>query len=120
MPILVESRLTPPAGSSPAGAPPVNSAIAPSARAIVGILLKQRLDFRERLLLGLAWNVIRAGQRDLGHRGCLDRQGAEVFWLQAVHVGLAAGAREHLRLECQRVQEVVDAFRGFVYLQALA
>src|SRR5262249_1221768 len=86
MPILVESRLTPAAGSWPAGPPAVTSAIATSARAIVGILLKQRLDFGERLLLRLAWNVIRAGQRHLGHRGRLDRQGTEVFWLQAVDV----------------------------------
>ncbi len=37
-----------------------------------------------------------------------------------MHVGLAAGAGEHLRLERQRVQEVVDALGGLVYLQALA
>src|SRR5215469_905322 len=120
MPILVESRLTPAAGSPPAGALAVTSAIATSARAVVDVLLEQRPDFRERFLLRLAWNVIRAGQRDLGHRGCLERQGTEVFRLKAVHVGLAAGARQHLRLECQRVQEVVDALRGFVHLQALA
>src|SRR5215467_7559816 len=99
MPIFVESRRTPAWGSSPDGAPAVTLAIAASARAIVGILLKQRLDFRQRLLLRPARNVVGSGQRDLGHRGCLKRQGTEIFRLQAVHIGLAAGAREHLRLE---------------------
>ena len=39
----------------------------------------------------------------------LDRERRQVLGLERVHVGLAAGAGEHLQLHRQRRQEVVDA-----------
>src|SRR5215475_1415553 len=107
MPILVVSRRTPSPPASPLAAPGISSAIAPSARAVVRVLLQQRLDLGERSLFGLARNVGGARQRHPGHGGRLDGQRAQVFGLEAVHVGLAAGPGEHLRLDSQRVQEVI-------------
>src|SRR5215469_18413203 len=103
MPILVLSRRAPPCCWPSAVAPAVASAIAPSARAVVQhVLLQQRPDLRERSFLGVTWYVVRPGKRYPGHGGRLDRQRAQVFWLQAVHVRLAAGPGEHLGFERQR------------------
>src|SRR5215472_6399147 len=121
MPILVVRRRTPACSASRPGATAFSSAIAPSGSAVLqDVLLEQCPDFRECLFLGETRYVVRASQRNLGHSGRLDRQGAEVFRLQAVHVGLAAGPGEHLSLESQGVQEVVDALGRLDHLQALA
>src|SRR5260370_14684512 len=97
------------------------SAIAPAPATIVkDVLLQERLDLGQRPLLGLPRDVVGPGQRDLGHRRGLDGQRAQVLGLEAVHVGLAARPREHLRLEGQGVQEVVDALGGLVDPQPLA
>ena len=73
-----------------------------------------RFDLGQRALLGDAGDVVGAGQRHLRHRRGLDRQRAEVLGLERVDVRLAARAREHLHLERQRVQEVVDALGGLL------
>src|SRR5260221_3730609 len=113
-PILVLSRRVPATCSAPsAAAPGTSSAIAPSA-VVQDVLLQQRPDLRERSFLGVAGYVVGTSQRYPGNGGRLDREGAQVLGLQAVHVGLAAGTGEHLRLECQRVQEVVDALSGLI------
>ena len=82
--------------------------------------LEHRLDLVERALLGHAGDVVGPGERHLRHRGGLHRQRAEILGLERVHVRLAARAREHLHLERQRVQEVVDALGGLVDDEPLA
>src|SRR5450755_2099745 len=84
------------------------------------VLLQQRLDPSQRLLLRDAGDVIGPGQRHARHRRGLRRQSAEILGLQRVHVGLPARARQHLALQRQRVQEVVDAGGRGVDLEALA
>src|SRR5262245_25750672 len=49
--------------------------------------------------------VVGAGQRHLRHGRGFHRQGGKVLGLEAVHRRLAAGARQHLRFQRQRVQE---------------
>src|SRR5689334_14448365 len=120
MPILTDrcgaARVSPPADPEKG-----SSAIARTARALVQYLLFQEcLDLGQRALLGLPGDVICAGQRNLRHRGRLHGQRAEVLGLEAVHIGFAAGPREHLRLDGQRVQEVVDALGRLVDLESLA
>src|SRR5258708_4995391 len=114
MPIFVDNR--------GAAAPvPNSSAIAASCTAVVQyLLLQQGLDLGQRRCLGLARDVGGPGQRDPGHRRRLDGQGAQIFWLEAVYISLAARTGEHLRLERESVQEVVDALGGLIDLQALA
>src|SRR6516165_6537041 len=119
MPIFTDRRGA--RGSSPASPEPCSSAIARTTRALVQYLLFQKcLDLGQRALLGLPGNVTRTGQRHLRHRRSLDSQRTEVLGLEAVHVGLATGSREHLRLDGQRVQEVVDALGRLVDLEPLA
>src|SRR6185503_6896416 len=55
---------------------------------------------------GRARDPARAGERDARHGGGLDRERDEVLRLEVVHVGLAARARERLRLERERAQVV--------------
>src|SRR5260370_10704579 len=114
MPIFVDSR--------GAAAPEANSSAtaASGPRVVQYLLLGQRLDLGQRGFLGLARDVVGSGQRDLGHGRGLHGQGAQIFGLEAVYIRLAAGPREHLRLERQRVQEVVDALSRLVDLQPLA
>src|SRR5690348_4739340 len=75
MPIFVVSRG---AGRSPD--PVVRSDTASSVRARQ-VLLQQGLDLGQRALLGLAGNVVRAGQRHPGHGRGLDGQRAQVLGL---------------------------------------
>src|SRR5260370_2782205 len=123
MPILVDRWGAPPRPEPPVVRSPVvrSSAIAPAPAAIVkDLLFQERLDLGQRALLGLSGDVAGTGQRDLGHGRGLDGQRAQVLGLEAVHVGLAARPCEHLRLECECVQEVVDALGGLVDPQPLA
>src|SRR3954453_21564883 len=76
--------------------------------------IEHRLDLLERVRLGDARDVLGAGQRNARHRRRLDRKGRQALRLQAVHLRLPARAREHLHLERERVQEVLDAPRGLV------
>src|SRR5512132_2489589 len=123
MPILVLSRGpwsvgwpgSPPAAAARAG----SSDIAPAPVA-AELLAQQGLDLGERALLGPARDVVGARERNPGHGRGLDGQRAQVLRLQAVHVGLAARPRQHLRLEGERVQEVVDALGRLVDLEPLA
>src|SRR5262249_24447630 len=89
-------------------------------RGVDEVLLDHALDPGQRPLLGDAGDVARAGQRHLRHRRRLDRQRGEVRRPEGVDVGLAAGARQHLHLERERVQEVVDALRGVLDDEPLA
>src|SRR5215203_4232534 len=84
------------------------------------VLLEHPLDLRERLLLADPGDPARAGERHLRHRSRLDREGAEVLRLQRVDVRLAARTREHLHLERERVEEVVDPLRGVLDDEPLA
>src|SRR5215831_533916 len=88
--------------------------------AVADLLPQQGLDLGERALLRYARDVVGAGQRHPGHGRGLDRQRAQVLRLQAVHVGLAARPGQHLRLEGERVQEVVDALGRLIDLEPLA
>ena len=54
-------------------------------------------------------NPVRAGQWDAGHGGSLDRESSEVFRLEMVDVGLAAGPGERRQLHRQRPEVVGDA-----------
>src|SRR5258708_562267 len=117
MPIFTDSRDPAPPPAAPVAR---SSSIARSARVVKDLLLQERLDLGQRPLLGLPRDVVGPGQRDLGHGRGLDGQRAQVLWLEAVHVCLAARPREHLRLERERVQEVVDALGGLVDPKALA
>src|ERR1700753_129700 len=58
--------------------------------------------------VGAADGVLRTGERHLREGGSLHRQGSQIFRLQRVDVGLAAGTGHHLRLDREAVQEVVD------------
>src|SRR5712691_2610606 len=51
---------------------------------------------------------IRAGERHARHGRGLDRQRDEILWLEVVNMGLAASARERLRLEREDAQIVRD------------
>src|SRR3954468_11411094 len=51
---------------------------------------------------------VAADERDLGDHRRLQRECAEVFGFEVVDVLLPAGAGEHLGLERERVQEVLD------------
>src|SRR3546814_19278641 len=55
--------------------------------------------------VGAADGVLRTGERHHGEGGRLHGKRREIFRLQAVHVGLAAGARQHLALDGEAVQE---------------
>src|SRR6266508_6675510 len=81
-------------------------------RFLLVLALEELPDLRQRLVLGNAGDVVRARQRHLRHRRGLHRERAKVLRLERVDVRLAARAREHLHLERQRVQEVVDALGG--------
>ena len=110
------------AGSRRPSSPPPQSAACGSdcGRRVDEVLLDHVLDARERPLLGHAGDVARAGQRHLRHRGRLDGQRGEVLGLERVDVGLAARARQHLHLERERVQEVVDPLRRLLDDEPLA
>src|SRR5919198_3155215 len=57
---------------------------------------------------GDSGNPVRPRERDTRHRRRLDRERDEVLRLEVVDVGLAARARERLRLESQHTQVVRD------------
>src|SRR5712691_6844756 len=50
-----------------------------------------------------------AGQGDAGDHGGFERQGAEVFRLEVMHVALAAGAGQDLNLRGDGVEPVGDS-----------
>src|SRR6516225_10230719 len=70
--------------------------------------------------VGPADRVLRAGERHHGERGGLHGERRQILGLETVDVGLAAGARHHLALDRQAVEEVVYAFRGTVGIETLA
>src|SRR5215204_3919953 len=87
---------------------------------VLEVAVEQRLDALERVLLGYARDVVGAGERHLGHRRRLGGERGEILRLEAVNVRLPARAREHLHLERERVEEVVDAVRRLLHMQPLA
>src|SRR5580704_13097102 len=70
--------------------------------------------------VGAAHGVLRSGERDHGERRCFHGQRGQILGFQAVHVGLAARARQHLRLDGEGVQKIVNPFRGPIGIEALA
>ena len=58
-------------------------------------------------------NPFGARQRNAGHRGRLDRDGDQVLGFEMAHVGLAAGARDRLRLHRQHPQVVGQPAAAF-------
>src|SRR5262245_11931425 len=63
--------------------------------------------------------VVGAGKRYLRHGRSLHGERREILRFQAVHTGLTAGPRQHLRFQCQCVQEVVDTLGCGVGIEAL-
>src|SRR3984957_13781514 len=64
--------------------------------------------------------VVGSRKRHLAHRRGLHRQRRQILGLQRMDVGLAASTRQELRFHRQRVQEIVDALRRFIGIEALA
>src|ERR1700687_185722 len=70
--------------------------------------------------IGPADRVLRSGKRHHGERGSFHGQRGQILGLQAVYVGLPAGARHHLAFDGEAVEEVVNPFRGPIGIEALA
>src|SRR5947207_1973364 len=87
---------------------------------VLEVLLEHPLDLLQRLLLAHAGDVVGARERHLRHRGCFHRERAEVLRLERMDIRLPARACEHLHLEREGMQEVVDALRSVLDHEALA
>src|SRR5580692_8572154 len=70
--------------------------------------------------VGAADGVLRSGERHHGERRCFHGQRGQILGFQAVHVGLAARARQHLRLDGEGVEKIINPFRGPIGIEALA
>src|SRR5215469_14433658 len=70
--------------------------------------------------VGPADRVLRTSERHHGERRGFHGERCQVFGLETVYIGLAAGTRHHLSLDRQAMEEVVDALRGAVGIETLA
>ena len=67
----------------------------------------------------LAGNPARAGERHLRHGRRLDGERHQVFRLQIMHMVLAAGARDGLRLERHHLQVIGEPAPGELGIETL-
>src|SRR6516225_4612985 len=64
--------------------------------------------------VGSTDRMLRAGERHHGERRGFHGERRKILGLEAVYVSLATGARHHLTLDGETMEEVVDAFRRAV------
>ncbi len=64
--------------------------------------------------------VVGAGQRNTRHGRGFHRQGAQIFRLQAMEIGLATSTGKELSFDGERVQEVIHPLGRLIRVKACA
>ena len=81
------------------------------ARRVVGFVVAFAISEPPQYLVMSGWPTVcwEPASGTMGKRRCFHGEGRQVFRLQRVDIGLAAGARHHLAFDGKAMEEVVDA-----------